>query len=301
LEIALQTRGRYDEVLGAARWAEERGLAAFAVPDHYLGSTDDFAAPGWDHLVQMAGLARETSTIQLVDLLSPVTFRHPAVGAKMASTIDDMSGRRFTFGLGTGWLVEEHTLFGIDFPSERIRFEMLEEQLGYLQALGRHEAFSGKHYRLEAFAAAPAFQVRMLTGGTGGEKTPSLAGRYCNELNLFPRAPDDLAKRIAVCREAARDAGRDPNEVKLSFTAVPVAGFDDSSYQAARARAAAEYNRTPEVLEDRLMARGAPFGTAARVRERLDELEELGIYRLYLQAGTTDPEELERQIGPYLF
>ena len=127
-----ETRGNYAEVLGAARWAEEQGLAAFALPDHYLSSSSDVSAPAWDHLVHLAGLARETSTIQLVDLVSPVTFRHPAVHAKMAATIHDMSGGRLTFGLGTGWLEEEHSLLGFDFPSQRKRFELLEEQLAYL-------------------------------------------------------------------------------------------------------------------------------------------------------------------------
>jgi alkanesulfonate monooxygenase SsuD/methylene tetrahydromethanopterin reductase-like flavin-dependent oxidoreductase (luciferase family) len=300
LEIALQTRGRYEEVLRAARWAEQMGLAAFAVPDHYLGSATDVSEPAWDHVVHLAGLARETSTIQLVDLVSPVTFRHPAVHAKMATTIQDMASGRFTFGLGTGWLEEEHSLFGIDFPTQHVRFEMLEEQLAYLHALNRRESFAGKHYVLEAFGSEPRFDVPLLTGGTGARKTPALAGRFCDELNLFPRAPDDLESRIRACHDAAREAGRNPAEVRLSFTAVPVAGLDDESYAVALRAAAVEYNRTPEILEERLAARGVPFGTPDSVRKRIAELSQLGISRLYLQAGTTEPGELDRLVSPYL-
>lgn len=300
MEIALQTRGDYASVLRAARWAEERGLTAFAVPDHYLGSSSDVKAPAWDHLVHLAGLARETSTIHLVDLVSPVTFRHPAVHAKMAATIHDMAGGRFTFGLGTGWMAEEHSLFGFAFPSQRERFELLEEQFGYLRALSRGEGFVGKHYQLEEFTSAPRFEVPLLTGGTGPDRTPALAGRYCDELNLFPRAPDDLAQRIEVCRGAARSAGRDPAEIRLSFTAVPIAGIDNATYQTALAAAAEESDRTPEVLEERLTARGVPFGTPDRIQTRLAELAALGITRLYLQAGTTDPSELEAKIRPFL-
>ncbi|HEU4487952.1 MAG TPA: LLM class flavin-dependent oxidoreductase, partial [Actinomycetota bacterium] len=145
MEIALQVRGRYSEVLIAARWAEKAGLVAFALPDHCLGSSHDHSAPAWDHFVQLAGLARDTETIELVDLVSPVTFRHPAVYAKMAVTASDMSKRngrsRFTLGLGAGWLVEEHTLFGIPFPARGPRFEMLEEQLAYLSALRKGQSF----------------------------------------------------------------------------------------------------------------------------------------------------------------
>lgn len=78
LEYGLQTSGTYEELLRAALWAEERGLVAFAVPDHYLMSLNaDAEAPAFDGLVQLAGLARETTTIELSILVSPITFRHP--------------------------------------------------------------------------------------------------------------------------------------------------------------------------------------------------------------------------------
>lgn len=147
MEIGLQTRAAYRELLQAARWAEDRGLAAFAVPDHYLGAANDPTFPAWDHVVHLARLARETSRIQLVDLVSPVTFRYPAVHARMAATIHDMAGGRFTLGLGTGWMTEEHELFGFDFPSQRRRFAMLEEQLAYQEALA-----TGKRVQRQALS-----------------------------------------------------------------------------------------------------------------------------------------------------
>jgi alkanesulfonate monooxygenase SsuD/methylene tetrahydromethanopterin reductase-like flavin-dependent oxidoreductase (luciferase family) len=248
----------------------------------------------------MAGLARETSSIQLVDLVSPITFRHPAVHAKMAATIQDMSGGRFTLGLGTGWMSEEHSFYGIDFPAQGQRFRMLEEQLGYLRALTSGSAFHGRHYQLEAFESNPSFVVPLLVGGTGSEKTPRLAARFADEFNLFPRSSADIAQRIDHFRNEAFAAGRDPAQVRLSFTALPVAGANEETYQSALTKAASEYDRTPEVLAERLAARGVPFGTPERINARLQELEELGISRLYLQAPTTEPNELEELVGPYL-
>lgn len=304
MEIALQVRGRYSEVLTAARWAEKAGLVAFALPDHYLGSSDDHSAPAWDHFVHLAGLARDTENIALVDLVSPVTFRHPAVHAKMAITVSDMSKRngrpRFIFGLGAGWLVEEHTLFGIPFPARSPRFEMLEEQLAYLSALRRGESFEGDYYRLQEFDNNPTFDVPLLVGGTGASKTPDLAGRYCDEFNLFPKPVDDLKERIARCHRAAEKAGRDPKDIKLSFVATPIAGVDEPTYRRVLEAAAVEHEREPELLEERLQARGTPFGTPDRIKSRFLELEGLGISRLYLQAGTTDLEALETRIRPYL-
>lgn len=304
MEIALQIRGSYSEALSAALWAEKAGLAAFALPDHYLGSSEDHAAPAWDHFVHLAGLARDTDKIELVDLVSPVTFRHPAVHAKMAITVSDMSKRngrsRFTFGLGAGWLVEEHTLFGIPFPARSPRFEMLEEQLAYLSALRSRESFEGGYYRLQEFDHHPPFEVPLLVGGSGATKTPALAGRYCDEFNLFPKPEDDLEKRIARCHRAAEMAGRDPQAIKLSFVATPIAGVDEPTYRRVLEAAAVEYDREPQALEERLAARGTPFGTPDRIKDRFLELESLGISRLYLQAGTTDLVQLEARIRPYL-
>lgn len=218
----------------------------------------------------------------------------------MAATIHDMAGGRVTLGLGTGWMTEEHDLFSFEFPSQRHRFEMLEEQLGYLEALSQGKEFKGKLYQLKAFSSAPRFAVPLLVEGTGSERTPGLAGRFCAELNLFPKASGDIAERIEACREAASAAGRDPATIRLSFTGIPIAGGSESAYQKSLAAAAKNYDRTPEALEERLGARRVPFGTPDRIRSRLVELDSLGITRLYLQAGTTDTGELEAVVAPYL-
>ena len=150
MDLAVQTRGDWDLVLSAARWAEDRGLAAIALPDHYLERGDETERPAYDHLVHLAALARETSKIELVSLLSPVTFRHPAVYYKMGVTLDEISAGRFTMGIGTGWLDEEFTLFGLPYPDRGTRFEMLDECLAYLTAAlsPGSKGFDGEHYQL---------------------------------------------------------------------------------------------------------------------------------------------------------
>ncbi|HEY7565633.1 MAG TPA: LLM class flavin-dependent oxidoreductase [Acidimicrobiia bacterium] len=299
-EIALQGRGRYQEVLAAARWAEAQGLAAFALPDHYLASSDDPSLPAWDHLVQFAGLARDTSSLQLVDLVSPITFRHPAVYAKMASTLADMSGGRFVLGLGTGWFEDEHRRFGIGFPDQDERFERLEEALAYLDALKQCRSFQGQYYQLDEFAVGPAFAVPIVTGGTGSRRTPALAGRFCDELNLFPSQAGDVPSRVAACRSAAVAAGRDPGSVRISYTLVPMSGADDASYRRTLEQAAAERQRTPAELEGRLARRGIPYGPVEQVREQLAAMVEAGVSRFYLQSPSINPSELGAIVSPYL-
>ena len=100
------------------------GLAAFAVPDHYIYGMSDaaLAQPAHDAFPIMAGLARETDSIELVILVSPITFRHPSVSVKNAATIQEMAGGRFKLGVGTGWIEQEHARFGIEFPETKERF-----------------------------------------------------------------------------------------------------------------------------------------------------------------------------------
>lgn len=298
-EVAIQTRGSYDDVLRVAGWAEREGLAAVALPDHYLASRSDSSLPAWDHLIHFGGLARETRRIELIDLVSPITFRHPSVYAKTALTLADMSEGRFVLGLGTGWLEEEHRLYGIEFPAQAERFDRLEECLAYLHALRNQQSFEGHYYRLEGFPAAPAFAVPIVMGGSGTSRTPRLAGRYCDEFNVFPNQASDLAGRIETCRAAAVATGRDPDSLRLSFTLVPIAGSDRASYRKVLAREAKERERPPDHLEKRLRARGIPHGSADQVRHQLQALVALGISRFYLQCFSAGPSELAEIVAPF--
>lgn len=129
MELGLQTVGdTFDYYAAAARWAEERGMAVFAIPDHYLagGGPEDLGRPANDAMTIMAGLAMATEKIDLAVLVSPIAFRHPAVLAKSAATIQEMADGRFRLGVGTGWLEEEHSRFGIPFPDRSTRFTMME-------------------------------------------------------------------------------------------------------------------------------------------------------------------------------
>jgi alkanesulfonate monooxygenase SsuD/methylene tetrahydromethanopterin reductase-like flavin-dependent oxidoreductase (luciferase family) len=299
-ELGVQVRGAYHEVLRAARWAESSGIAALALPDHYLGSADEVDEPAWDHLVHFGGLARDTARIGLVDLISPVTFRHPAVYAKTAVTLADMSAGRFVLGLGTGWMEEEHRLFGFEFPDQKDRFVLLEETLGYLQALKDGRSFEGRSYRLEAFESRPLFDVPLVVGGTGLLRTPMLAGRFADELNLYPNRAADLQSRVETCHRAAITAGRDPEHIRISFTCLPVAGMDGAEYEQNLKKTAEALGRETRNLEERLAFRGIPHGPRDRVLELLEEMTRLGVSRIYLQCSSTDPDELESMVAPYL-
>lgn len=304
MEYAIQTSGVYEDVLAAARFSEERGLPAIALPDHYLMSLDEEGAkttPAPDALAQLAGLARDTRDLQLVVLVSPITFRHPAVLVKMAITIDRMSDGRFTLGIGTGWMDREHEVFGFPYPPMAERFEMLEEALAYARAMLSDDpiGFRGDHYALESFPIAPkpTGRVKLLVGGIGATKTPHLAGTYADEFNIYPGP--DLEIRIDRARAAAAAAGRDPNALMLSSAGQVVGASTEQALERRLDALAEESNMTRKKLSEQFSKRDTPIGTYEQLREQFALLEGLGISRFYLQGGY-DPDrtpELIEAVG----
>jgi len=292
MELALQLRGSYAEVLRAAQWAEARGLAAFAVPDHYVGAGSDPSAPAYDHLFHLAGLARETSRIELVCLVSPITFRHPAVLAKTGVTIDEMSGGRFALGVGTGWMEKEHSLFGLPFPPTGERFDLLEEALLYLRAYLEGTGFEGRHYRLEEFDAFPKpANLRLVVGGSGKLRTPALAGRMADEFNAYCRPIPELVEVLAAARSAAATAGRRPGDLMISSACPVVVGTTAAKYRMALERAADRFRKLPEEVEKTLRESGYPIGLTAG--ETMAGLSDAGVQRFYVQSLSLEIEDLE--------
>ncbi len=305
MDFALQTNGDYEAVLDAARWAEGIGLVSLALPDHYMGPVgDDSESPAFDPFPHLAGLARETATIGLGVYVSPITFRHPAVLLKMAVTIDHMSGGRFSLGVGTGWLDREHEIFGIPYPERKVRFEMLEDALGYLRAALTPGAVGheGPYFSLEAVAVAPGptGPLRLAVGGVGSIKTPDLAGRFADEYNVYPASADELKARIGRARVAALAAGRDPDEILLSSSGAVLTAPTENEYRERFIAAARDAGIEVEELEVHFQFRNTPRGSYEQVAEQLSILESQGVRRFYLQRWATFDRDEEEALIEYL-
>lgn len=271
--------GTYDQQLAAARWAEEEGLVSFARCDHFLSGADP-TPDATDAFAVLAGLARDTSDIRLCVLVSPVTFRHPAVIAKNAATIDQMSGGRLDLGVGTGWMELEHVNLGLPFPDWKERWERLEDALDYLDAAfgdgpGKHE---GPHYYLDADVKPKPQGLRLVIGGSGPNRTPTLAGQRADEYNFFITTPEQARARIAILRQAAGD-----RNVEATVMGGALVGRTQSVFEERLARAAEKRKITPQELEDRYVSNGFPIGTPERVAETVAGLEEAGVERIYVQ------------------
>ncbi len=289
MQYALMTEpqmgGSYADLLSLATWAEAAGLDAFARSDHYLNQSD--SEPATDALATLAGLARDTRQIALTVLVTPITFRHPAVIAKTAATIDEMSGGRLELGIGTGWMETEHDAFGLELPELRDRFSRLYETLAYVAAaFGKSgNGFRGRHYDLAEIEVLPRPTGRLpiIVGGSGQRRTPAIAGRFGDEYNTFAGDIDGLVSRIGAMRSAASEVGRDPDAILVSVAVPMFFGADDADYREVLDAAAARRAMEPAELASRLTARALPHGTADALGAYVEACARVGVGRIYLQ------------------
>lgn len=289
-----QLGGTYDQLLAIARFAEDRGLASFARSDHYYSGAVP-ARDATDAFATLAGLARDTSSIRLCVLVSPITFRHPAVIAKNALTIDQMSDGRFDLGIGTGWMAEEHDAFGLSLMPMSQRFDRFAEALQYVRAaIGpQPAAYRGHHYELDAdVRPGPTGPLPLIVGGTGRKRTPTLAGRSADEYNQSPRPPEILAANIATMRAAASDAGRDPDSIRTSVMGSVLLASDEGTYRERLAAAADSRGMSIDELEQRYTSAGIPTGTPEQARATIEQWETAGVDRFYLRHMELDDLDL---------
>ena len=292
-----QNGASYDQILLAARTAEECGFDAFFRSDHYLSMSGDGPPGPSDAWITLAALARDTGRIRLGTLVSSATFRLPGPFAITVAGVDAMSGGRIELGIGTGWFEEEHAAYGIPFPSVSERFERLEEQLQILKGLwtvpiGKRFSFEGRHYHLVDSPGLPKPVQEpyppVIIGGAGPSRTPKLAAKYASEYNLPFFPAKDCAAQFDRVKAACEAAGRDPATMGFSAATTVCCG-EDSEQLERRART------TGWKLEDLRQYQTA--GSPAEVLGRLGEVQEAGASTVYLQILDLDDLDHIRLLG----
>ena len=285
----------YDEILALARTAETAGIEAFFRSDHYASFPGPAGLPTTDAWATLAGLARETSTIHLGSLVSPVTFRLPGQFAKLVATVDEMSDGRVEVGMGAGWNEEEHAQLGLPFPPLGERYAMLEEAVAIVHGLWTEPdgwRFSGEHWRIDGslFHPRPERAGRrhppIILGGDGGPRLARLVARYADEFDLVSATPQRARAAYARVREACEAIGRDPAEVTLSaMTGVLVAESDGDLHDRIdallRLTGASERTDADAWLAERRQR--WILGSLDEAGERIAALAEAGAQRIMLQ------------------
>lgn len=283
----------WDQWLTVAATAERAGFEALFSSDHYR----EFDPGGGSHdaWAILAGLAARTERIRLGTLVSPVTFRHPSVLAKVATTVDRISNGRVEIGIGAGWYREEHVAYGFPFPPDGVRMAMFEEQLEIVHGLFSNDTFSfrGEHYTLEdcRFVHEPVQRPHppIIVGGGGGPRSARAVARWADEFNTVGGTPEEVRGRYANVRRALDAAGRDPGEVTMSFMTWFFVGEDDDAVRDRVARA--HPREAADGSVDAVIAnleKDNFVGTPERVAARLAEYSAAGVERVMLNHSLFD-------------
>src|SRR5216683_7801084 len=214
----------FDHVAGLATAAEEAGFDSVWVMDHFfqlppLGGPDQ---PMLEAYTLLGALAARTRRVQLGTLVTGVTYRNPGVLAKIVTTLDIVSRGRAILGIGGAWYDAEHDGLGIDYPSDRVRLDMLEEAVQVCRAMftGDDVSFTGTHYRLDHARNLPrpvqAGGPKIMIGGGGEKRTLRLVARYADMCNVTGDV-STLARKIGVLHRHCAEVGRDPAEVEVTW------------------------------------------------------------------------------------
>jgi probable F420-dependent oxidoreductase len=281
----------FDRIVRYAEQAETLGFSELWVSDHfwldltrYGGSSARAGTP--ECWTLLSALAVRTSRVRLGTLVLAVGFRSPALLAKMAATLDRLSGGRLDLGLGAGWNEPEFTENGLPFPRPGERLAMLEEALGVLAALlddtGRPGSFAGRFYQVDRAPVIPGPVQRPrppLWVGGKGDRLLGVVARAADGWNVvWSMTPDDYRERLGVLEAACERAGRAPGEVRRSLGLNTLIGRDaDDLVERWRRLQAWTPGGALDGVELRDWAASRLVGTPEEVLAQLRGWEELGV------------------------
>jgi alkanesulfonate monooxygenase SsuD/methylene tetrahydromethanopterin reductase-like flavin-dependent oxidoreductase (luciferase family) len=289
---------------------EEHGVGTMFRSDHYLSVADRRERGSLDAWGTIAALGAVTETLRLGTMVSPATFRHPAVLAKAAVTADHVSGGRVELGIGAGWWEREHELYGFDLPPVGPRIDALEEQM---QVIRGHWGegpfdFEGEYFSAHGLDALPKPVQRplpLVLGGRAGPRSLRLAARYADEYNTVMATATEIA---AICDrlDAACEAeDRDPATLPLSMMTGWLVGADAADFRD-RAGHLAEWQGEDGGADAVIanLGEAAIQGTVEEATQQLHALRDAGLARIMgqhlLHRDLAAIELMGRRIAPSL-
>ena len=218
----------FDRTLANALAAEDGGFSSVWVMDHFwqlpaLGGPDE---PILEAYTLLGALAARTERVQLGTLVTGVTYRNPAMLAKMVTTLDVVSHGRAILGIGAAWYDVEHVGYGFAFPTARERLDRLEEAVQICRAMFRDErpAFKGRYYETDDARNVPkpvqTGGPPIMIGGGGEKRTLRLVAQYADMCNVSG-GPETVRHKLDVMRAHCADVGRDPSEIMTGRSSSP--------------------------------------------------------------------------------
>ena len=295
----LDTSNTFEHMQHVCGVAEAAGWDGIWAPDHFMPPPEGYPmktgypdgqpelADVNESWVLLAGLAATVPRVRLGHLVAGNTYRHPAVTAKMAATIDGISGGRFVLGLGAAWQENEHRRYGIRYGTVGERADRFEEACEIIKSMiaNKRTDFAGRYYQLDGapLAPKPVGPLPLMIGGAGERRTIPTTARFADEWNTWG-SPAKLIQKMAVLDRACESIGRDPAAVQRS--AALLVGLSDTPATAAE--------------RDAGLAHPHPLlvGTAAQITETLAEYHAAGVQEIIIPDfnWTTEetPDRLQR-------
>lgn len=259
----------WDGFLGAALAAEEAGWDSVWTWDHLHAIFGPWEQPIFEGWLAMTAVAARTSRVRVGLMVGANTFRNPGLTAKLAATLDHVSGGRAVLGIGAAWFAREHEAFGIDYgTSVGERLDRLDEAVELMRRLldGERVDRAGRFYRFaDALLAPVPVQERLpiLVGGSGPRKTLRTVARLADAWNTNGTL-DEVARRDAILREHCAAVGRDPEAIERTVS-FPVVIRDDPADAERAFRAICAHNGTPDAGAVPTLL-GPPEAVAAALR-----------------------------------
>ncbi len=263
--------GKFSDLLDLSLHAEKTGWDGLWVADHFMPNAAAPAdlGPTNEAWTTVAALAATVPRVRIGTLVTGNTYRYPAVLAKQAATVDNISGGRLVLGLGSGWQENEHAAYGIPFYTVGSRLRRLEEACQVIKSLFSNERtnFAGKYYTITEAPLAPKpiqSPLPILIGGGGEKLTLRIAATYADEWNVWG-SPKTLKEKGDILEQHCEAIGRDPKTIRRSAQAMLT--LTDDAELAAKMRGPGR----PTIV-----------GNVAEVQEIIGQYQEAGVDELII-------------------
>jgi alkanesulfonate monooxygenase SsuD/methylene tetrahydromethanopterin reductase-like flavin-dependent oxidoreductase (luciferase family) len=289
-------RNTWDEVSAVALAMDKGRWDSIWFADHYLpppGRPEEEHLTAHEGFTVLAAVAGMTQNLRMGHLVLGNTYRNPALVAKMAATVDQISHGRFILGIGAAWFKREHEAYGWDFPSMKERQDRFEEAVQLIRALFTSPEpvdFKGEYYTLDHAPLSPGCyqtpHIPILVGGTGEKRTLRTLARYGDVMNLDGWAGGPMTKeyfqyKVGIVEKHCEDCGRDPAEIKKTVL-MPTLVSDDKS-------------AVETMMTSRRLGEGTAAGPRNYVIDRIGELIDAGAEEVMLGGIlTADVENFQR-------
>ncbi len=270
----------FGEVLALARHVESTGWDGLWYADHFMPNAADTTAPWPEAWTTLSAIGAMVPRLRIGTLVTGNTYRHPAVLAKMAATLDHITAGRVVLGLGSGWQENEHQQYGLPFYTVAERLQRLDEACAVIKALYTQTTanFEGRFYQLKNASLEPKpvqQPLPLLIGGGGEQVTLKITAKWADEWNVWG-TPATLKQKMAILDGHCKTIGRDPKSIKRSAVALLFMS-DDAAYL--------------ERMRGTKMQQATIIGTPEEVAATVAEYAALGVDELIVPDFTLGPRD----------